>query len=70
VNQGLAIGHMPARRELYRRARFAVTDCIAILDMLVERGTVEPEVLGPARSVAQALASKLVELTQPAPKTY
>src|ERR1041384_8188794 len=45
IAQGLATADMQARRALYLRARQALTDCAAILDILAERGTVEPEAL-------------------------
>lgn len=50
------------RREHYGVARRMVTDCAAILDMLRERGTVEAEVLGPARTLAVAMLQKLEPL--------
>lgn len=70
VAQGLAIADMQARRALYQRAREALTDCAAILDILAERGTVEPEALQPARALALALLEKLLALTVPPPRVW
>ena len=70
VAQGLATADMQARRALYQRAREALTDCAAILDILSERGTVEPEALEPARALALALVEKLLALTVPPPRVW
>jgi len=70
VAQGLATADMQARRALYQRAREALTDCAAILDMLAERGTVEPEALEPTRALALALLEKLLALTVAPPRVW
>ena len=59
ISRAEATVEVPERRELFRRARKVTADCAAILDILTMRGTVEPEVLGPARTVAAALIYKL-----------
>jgi hypothetical protein len=61
---------MQARRALYQRAREALTDCAAILDILSERGTVEPGALEPARALGLALLEKLLALTIPPPRVW
>lgn len=48
VAQALATADMTQRRALYLRARQALTDCAAILDILAERGIVKLDVLAPA----------------------
>jgi hypothetical protein len=68
VAQGLAIADMQERRALYVRARQALTDCAAILDMLIERRSVKLDVLEPARALALELLDKLLELTVPPPR--
>jgi four helix bundle protein len=70
VAQGLATAGMQARRALYQRAREAVTDCAAILDILAERGTAPPEALQPARALALVLVDKLLALTVPPPRVW
>jgi hypothetical protein len=70
VAQGLATADMQARRALYQRAREALTDCAAILDILSERGTVAPEALAPARALALALLEKLLALTVAPPRVW
>src|SRR5262245_24003043 len=55
VAQGLAVADMAARRALYVRAREALTDCAAILDMLSERGSVGRAAIEPARALALEL---------------
>jgi four helix bundle protein len=70
VAQGLATADMQARRALYQRAREAMTDCAAILDILSERGTVDPEALEPARALALALLEKLLALTVAPPRVW
>ena len=70
VAQGLATADMPARRALYQRAREALTDCAAILDILAERGTVEPEALEPTRALALVVLEKLLALTVPPPRVW
>jgi hypothetical protein len=70
VAQGLATADMAQRRALYLRAREALTDCAAILDILIERRVVTLDVLEPARVLALALLDKLLELTVPPPKVW
>jgi hypothetical protein len=70
IAQGLAVAAMPVRRALYLRAREALTDCAAILDMLGARRSVEPALLEPARALALALLDKLLELTVPPPRVW
>jgi four helix bundle protein len=70
IAQGLATADMRARRALYQRARQATTDCATILDMLGERGTIEPEALGPARALAQAVLAQLLALTVAPPRVW
>ena len=70
VAQGLATADMPLRRALYTRARQALTDCAAILDILMERRIVALDVLEPARALALALLDKLLELTVPPPRVW
>jgi len=70
VAQGLAIADMAARRALYIRAREALTDCAAILDMLIERRTVVLSALDPPRALALELLDKLLELTAPPPRIW
>ncbi|HEU4732307.1 MAG TPA: four helix bundle protein [Kofleriaceae bacterium] len=70
IAQGLALADMQARRALYQRAREALIDCAAILDILGERGTIEPEELTPARELARALIEKLLALTVPPPRAW
>src|SRR5688500_7977367 len=54
IARGLAVSG-PERREHFATARRVITDCAAILDMLRERGTIEVEALGPARTLASAM---------------
>ena len=70
VAQGLAVADMAERRALYIRARQALTDCAAILDMLSERRTVELAAVEPARALALELLDKLLELTIPPPRIW
>jgi hypothetical protein len=70
VAQGLATADMAVRRALYVRARQALTDCAAILDMLLERRTVKPSAVEPARALALDLLDKLLELTAPPPRLW
>jgi len=70
VAQGLATANMTLRRALYLRAREALTDCAAILDILTERRIVPPGILEPARALALALLDKLLALTAPPPRVW
>ena len=58
IARGLAVSGAE-RREHFAHARRIVTDCAAILDTLRERGTIEVEALGPARTLAAAVQQKL-----------
>jgi hypothetical protein len=68
IAQGLAIPEMPARRELYRQARRALTDCATIFDMMIARGSVGRDVLDDIRAQALALLEDLLPLTVDPPK--
>jgi len=70
VAQALATPDMTQRRALYLRARQALTDCAAILDILAERGIVKPDVLAPARALALELLDQLLALTVPPPRVW
>jgi four helix bundle protein len=63
VAQGLGTAVMGDRRTIFRDARVAARDCLAVLDILAHRGTVEPEPLEAARSVARLLVERLDRLT-------
>jgi four helix bundle protein len=67
IAQGLATPDMVERRRLYQHARMAVTDCTAVLDILSQRGTVEPEAISAARTLAVAMLDKLQILIIPPP---
>jgi len=70
IAQGLAIADMAARRELYRQARRALTDCATIFDMMIARGSVGRDALDGARALALALLDELVPLTLEPPKVW
>ena len=70
IAQGLAIADMSARRELYRQARRALTDCAKIFDMMSARGSVRRGVLDGARTLALALLDELLPLTIEPPKVW
>jgi four helix bundle protein len=70
IAQGLALADMKARRAIYQRAREALTDCAAILDILGERGTIEPEALTPPRELAHVLIQKLFALIAAPPRVW
>ena len=53
----------PERRDHFARARQIIVDCGAILDMLGERGTIEVEALGPARTLVSSMLHKIDEMT-------
>lgn len=63
IAQGLAIAEMPARRELYRQARRALTDCATIFDLMIERGSADGGMLEEARTLALGLLDELLPLT-------
>jgi four helix bundle protein len=62
VARALGTQDMTHRRKLYRTAHESATECVAILDVLAQRGTVEPEPLEQARVTAGDLCSKLARL--------
>lgn len=62
VARAMAEKDMSQRRAIYRDAHRGVTDCLAILDVLTQRGTVEPEVLDGARATATELIARLDRL--------
>ncbi len=70
IAQGLAIAEMPARRALFRHARRALTDCITILDMLVERGSAPLDAVDGTRTLARALNEELIALTVEPPRAW
>jgi len=70
IAQGLAIAEMPARRALFRHARRALTDCIAILDMLVARGSAPLDAVDGTRTLARELGEELIALTVEPPKAW
>jgi len=59
VRQGLSTHHMTERRRLYHRARQMTVECLATLDILAARGSIEPEAVGAARNTATALIDAL-----------
>lgn len=68
IAQGLALADMPARRALFRDARRALTDCITILDLLVERGSAPRDAVDSARTLALGLVEELTALTVEPPR--
>lgn len=69
VKQGLGCESMVERRALYAKAKRVALDCLAVLDVLGQRGTIEPQALTAARNTAQALVDALGPLTVPPPLT-
>jgi four helix bundle protein len=67
VTQALATEVMADRRRLFLQAQCATRDVATLLDVLGERGTVEPEALDAARQQARLLAAELAALTIPPP---
>jgi hypothetical protein len=63
IAQGLAIADMVARRQLFRHARRALTDCATIFDLLVERDSAPSDLVAAARALTQAVLDELGELT-------
>lgn len=70
VAQALALADMAARRANYQRAREIVTDCAAILDVLLHRDTIPRELLEAARVTASALLDELAALVVPPPRVW
>ena len=64
VARGMSTTDMKGRRELYKTALRTLTECTAVIDILGQRGTVEPEALEAARSVALRLSEKLAEVCE------
>ena len=62
VARALATKDMSDRRAFYREAHQYVTECMAILDILLKRGTIEPEPFETARATGAALCAKLDRL--------
>lgn len=65
VERALATPHLVQRRGLLENARIYATECEAILDVLAQRGSLEPEALEPAVRVCRELRSYLAELAVP-----
>ncbi|HEU0028993.1 MAG TPA: four helix bundle protein [Kofleriaceae bacterium] len=70
IAQGHATEVMHDRRTAFRRARQAARDCLAVLDIFGQRGTVEPAALGAARAATRAVIDKLGPLTVAPPRVY
>ncbi len=67
IQQGLRCDSLVERRAVYASARRVAQDCLAVLDALGQRNTVEPAVLTTAQATAQALIDALGPLTVPPP---
>jgi four helix bundle protein len=63
VARAMSERDMSQRRSQYALAHRTVTECLAILDVLSQRGTVEPEPLDKARATAQVLCNKLERMS-------
>jgi DNA gyrase B/23S rRNA-intervening sequence protein len=70
IAQGLAIADMAARRQLFRHARRALTDCATIFDLLIERDSAPSDLVAAARAGTQAVLDELGELTVEPPKQW
>jgi len=70
IAQGLAIADMVARRQLFRHARRALTDCATIFDLLIERDSAPSDLVAAARAVTQAVLDELGELTVEPPRQW
>jgi len=70
IAQGLAVADMAARRQLFRHARRALTDCTTIFDLLIARGSAPRDAVDAARAVARALLDELGELIVEPPKQW
>jgi hypothetical protein len=70
IAQGLAIADMAARRQLFRHARRALTDCATIFDLLIERDSAPSDLVAAARAVTQAVLDELGELTVEPPRQW
>lgn len=62
IARALGEKDMAERRKHFRTAHEAVTECVAILDVLAQRGTVEPAALEQARATGGDLSSRLDRL--------
>jgi hypothetical protein len=60
---------MSGRRASYKAMQIAVVECGALLDVVARRGTVEPDLIEPARKLASDLIEKLEVLSTP-PRRY
>jgi hypothetical protein len=69
VKQGMGCESMVERRAVYTKAKRVTLDCLAVLDVLGERGTIEVQALKAAHSTAQALVDALAPLIVPPPLT-
>jgi hypothetical protein len=63
IAHGMMTAEMPARRDLLRQARIALTDSATIFDMLLERASGPRETVEHARERALALLEELHALT-------
>src|ERR1044071_9035566 len=70
IAQGLAVADMVARRQLFRHARRALTDCATIFDLLIERDSAPSDLVAAARAVTQAVLDELGELTVEPPRQW
>jgi hypothetical protein len=68
VAKALSTPEMVRRRGLFENARIYATECEAILDVLVRRGSVEEDALAPALASCRELRDHLATLTVP-PRT-
>lgn len=67
IQQGLRCDSLVERRVVYASARRVTQDCLAVLDALGQRNTVEPAALTAAQASARALIDALGPLTVPPP---
>lgn len=70
IAQGLAIADMAARRQLFRHARRALTDCATIFDLLIERDSAPSDLVAAARAGTRGLLDELGELTVEPPRQW
>lgn len=67
IQQGLRCDSLVERRAVYANARRVAQDCLAVLDALGARHTVEPATLTAAQAAARTLIEALGPLTVPPP---
>lgn len=67
IQQGLRCDSLVERRAVYANARRVTQDCLAVLDALGARQTVEPAALTAAQTSARTLIEALGPLTVPPP---